>query len=153
MVYPRSVLAGRPIRFGEVRLVEMGLEELLQSAEDRAAGALYASDFSGAIGFADWWYHYAGELGLPLLMAIDDPGLVITGADLDRFERELDRLEACWAELDLSEEPPVGRFVREPDGSFRQESVSFAENLRDGARIVREAIRVAREHDAVLVAG
>jgi hypothetical protein len=62
-------------------------------------------------------------------------------------------LAACWAGLDLSREPPAGRLVLLPDGSFQQESVPFAEHLRESAGIFREAIRVAREHDAVLVAG
>ena len=140
-VYPSSMVASRDSRyfFGEVRMVTGSLEEILRRADERGAGSLYDSDFSGSIGFADWWYHYACQRDLPLIRSIDDPGLVASGADLDRLEAELDRLEA--------------RLIRQPDGSFRTESVPFAEHLRESAATVREAIQVAREHGGVLVAG
>jgi hypothetical protein len=153
--YPRSVVRSPDPRafFGPVRMVSGSLEEILQRAEELGAGSLYDSDFSGSIGFADWWYHYACELDLPLIRAIDDPGLVASGAELDQLEAELDRLEACWAGLDLSEEPPSGRLIRQPDGSFWEERVPFDEHLRESAATVREAIQVARDHGGVLVAG
>ena len=154
-VYPPALIPSRALHdlFGAVRMVSESLDDILRRAEKRGAGALYDSDFSGSMGIADWWYHYACLLDLPLIRAIDDPGLVASGADLDRLEAEVDRLEACWAGLDLSAEPPSGRLIQNPDGSFREESVPFAENLRETAATLQEAIRVARDHGGVLIAG
>jgi hypothetical protein len=154
-VYPASAVSDRDPRafFGDVRLVSGSLEELLRRADERGAGSLYDSDFCGSISFSDWWYHYACQLKLPLIRAIDDPGLIASEADLDRLEAELDQLEACWAGLDLSRKKPRARMVPQPDGSYRTEEIPFAEYLREGAAVLRQAIGVAREHRGILVAG
>jgi hypothetical protein len=154
-VYPQSAVPNPDPRafFGRVRMVSASLEEFLRQAAERGAGSQYDSDFSGSISFADWWYRYACELDLPLIRAIDDPGLIANGAELDQLEMELDRLEACWAGLDLRCEPPKGLLVPQPDGSYRDEEISFAEYLRQSAAIVREAIRVARAHRGIVLAG
>jgi hypothetical protein len=154
-VYPESAVPSHDPStfFGDVQVVSGPLEAILRRADARGTGSLYDSDFCGSISFADWWYHYARELDLPLIRAIDDPGLVATGAALDDLEAELDRLEACWAGLDLSPKPPKTQIVPQPDGSYRNEEISFAEYLQQGALIVRKAIGIARERCGILVAG
>jgi hypothetical protein len=134
-------------------MVSGALEDILRRAAERGAGALYDSDFCGSISFADWWYHYASQLDLPLIRAIDAPGLVASGAALDQLEAELARLEACWAELDLTQEPPHAQMSLLPDGTYRTEEISHAGYLRHGVAVVREAIAVARAQSGILVAG
>jgi len=139
--------------FGEVRMVSGPLLDALRRADERGTGALYDSDFCGSISFADWWYHYARQLDLPLVRAIDDPGLVASGSVLDQLKAELDRLEACWAGLDFSRRSPKGRTVIQADGSRRDEEIPFRDYLWGGLTVIREAIEVARAHGGILIAG
>ncbi len=156
-VFPASAVPEPEPRafFGEVRMVSGSLRDILRRADERGAGALYDSDFCGSISFADWWYHYARqlELDLPLVRAIDDPGLVASGPALDQLEAELGRLEACWAGLDFSRKPPKSQTVIQADGSHREEKISFRDYLWGGLTVMREAIEVARAHGGILIAG
>ena len=97
-----------------------------------------------------YWSVLAGRLGLPLLSAIYDSGLRVEGADLSRLEEELDRLERHWGTMDMRSEPGVLGTPRE-EGRIETNRVALPDHLRERIGYLREAIRIAKANDGVVL--
>ncbi len=81
----------------------------------------------------EFWSTPASKLGLPMLTAIYNHGLQIqTPHELDLFEAELEQLQSAWS-LYLRELPDLKK-----------------EDLLERMSFAREAIRVARDNQAIL---
>jgi len=88
-----------------------------------------------------YWSGVARTLDLPLLARIYELGLRLdTPSELDAVASELDRIEAGWQSLELPDPGPLSALR----GYLR-------EHLSERLAFFREAIRIAREHGAVLL--
>ena len=97
---------------------------------------LYSEPLGADGAIYEYWSMPASKLGLPMLTAIYRNGLEIqTPHELDLFEAELKQLQAAW----------ISYLRALPD--FEKE------NLLERMSFAHEAIRVARDNQAILTIG
>ena len=87
-----------------------------------------------------FWSSIADQVGLPMIASIYNQGLSIKDPEeLDRLERELNELESYWKSHHL-EDPNPKSGIRD----------CLEEHLWERMGYFRQAIKIAREHKAIL---
>jgi hypothetical protein len=99
------------------------------------------------------WHVPAKTLGLRLLVAVYNEGLVVAGRELETLSAEADKLEAFWDSLDLGNMPPYVCESWREDGSWERTYQSVREHLKERMGYLREAIQIARAKDGTLTIG
>ncbi len=111
------------------------------------ARELYSNPLGSGHTVAEYWSSPASTLGLPLIAAIYEQGLEVSGGELDVLERELEVLERAWAR-DIP--APASD---SPGADTGRQVPPLHEHLAERARFLREAIHVARESDGFVSIG
>jgi len=113
---------------------------------------LYENPIAGGSTFFDHWRQPAMRLNLNLLSRVYDQGLSIDGAQLGELLEELRHLEAYWKTCDFSDCEPL-LYTEIGEKAHEGRLVPMEEHLFERLGYLREAIQVARKHDAVLSVG
>lgn len=97
------------------------------------------------------WHVPAHKLGLLLIGSIYHHGIRAEGSQLAELSRELVQLEAFWDQTDFSTARPLTCTTLLPGGAEEVVLIPLREHLQQRLGYLREAIRMAKECDGVVV--